>query len=198
MLKTCHQLHDFMNWYPATCISDITLLIHRLSFLFYVGLNIGWNCRNRNGLLAHVTSRDSHRFPEDSRDCLNIQMSSYQHRDPMLKIRRSRDSLIFNMGIHISGKMVFILRWGPDNPLCTVLTAACLPWGLCKETVKGSISVAEQFHRGTKWRSLHDDKMGKIYIAWCLMVFATSEKDQIIYCWNIPLKVTLPFKSRKK
>ena len=31
----------------------------------------------------------------------------------MLKIRRSRDRLIFNMGIPIPGKTVFILRQGP-------------------------------------------------------------------------------------
>ena len=35
---------------------------------------------------------------------LNINMSSYQYRVPMLKIRRSRDRLIFNMGIPIPGK----------------------------------------------------------------------------------------------
>ena len=35
---------------------------------------------------------------------LNIKMSSYQYRDPMLKIRRSCDRLIFNMGIPIPGK----------------------------------------------------------------------------------------------
>ena len=31
----------------------------------------------------------------------------------MLKIRRSHDRLIFNMGIPIPGKAVFILRRGP-------------------------------------------------------------------------------------
>ena len=31
---------------------------------------------------------------------------------PMLKIRRSRNRLIFNMGISTPGKTVFILRWG--------------------------------------------------------------------------------------
>ena len=34
---------------------------------------------------------------------------------PMLKIRRSRPCLIFNMGIPIPGKMVFILRQGPAS-----------------------------------------------------------------------------------
>ena len=35
---------------------------------------------------------------------LNIQMSPYQYTDPMLKMRRSRDHIIFNMGIPILGK----------------------------------------------------------------------------------------------
>ena len=33
----------------------------------------------------------------------------------MLKIRRSHDRLIFNMGIPIPGKTVFILRRGPEG-----------------------------------------------------------------------------------
>ena len=32
---------------------------------------------------------------------------------PLLKVRRSHDHLIFNMGIPIPGKTVFILRWSP-------------------------------------------------------------------------------------
>ena len=45
---------------------------------------------------------------------LSIKMSSYQYKIPMLKIRRSRDHLIiFNMGIPILGKTVFILRRAP-------------------------------------------------------------------------------------
>ena len=52
---------------------------------------------------------------------------SYQYRDPILKIRRSRDRLIFTMGIPYLGKTVFILRQGPElyslllvyNPLFT-------------------------------------------------------------------------------
>ena len=35
----------------------------------------------------------------------------------MLKIRRSRDRLIFNMGLPYLGKTVFILRRGPDRYL---------------------------------------------------------------------------------
>ena len=34
---------------------------------------------------------------------------------PMLKIRRSHDRLIFNMGIPIPGKKVFILKRGPGD-----------------------------------------------------------------------------------
>ena len=40
-------------------------------------------------------------------------MSSYQYRNPHVKIRQSRDRLIFNMGIPYLGKTVFILRQGP-------------------------------------------------------------------------------------
>ena len=38
-----------------------------------------------------------------------------QYKDVVLTIRRSRDCLIFNMGIPIAGKTVFILRWGSDG-----------------------------------------------------------------------------------
>ena len=38
---------------------------------------------------------------------LNIKMSSYQYTDPHVKIRRSDDRLIFNMGIPIPGNTVF-------------------------------------------------------------------------------------------
>ena len=44
---------------------------------------------------------------------LNIKMWSYQHRDPLIKIRWSCDCFIFNMGIPIPGSTVFILRGGP-------------------------------------------------------------------------------------
>ena len=39
----------------------------------------------------------------------------------MLKIRRSRDRLIFNMGIPIPGKMLFILRRSPEVCYDTVV-----------------------------------------------------------------------------
>ena len=35
---------------------------------------------------------------------LNVKISSYQYRIPMLKIRRSHDRLIFNMEIPIHGQ----------------------------------------------------------------------------------------------
>ena len=54
---------------------------------------------------------------------LNINMPFYQYIEiPMLKIRRSCNRLIFNMGIPVPGKMVFILRQGPWYQL------SC-PWG---------------------------------------------------------------------
>ena len=46
---------------------------------------------------------------------LNIKMFSYQYRVPMLKIRRSRDHLIFNMGITILGKDGPYFETGPRN-----------------------------------------------------------------------------------
>ena len=49
----------------------------------------------------------------------------YQYRDPMLRTRRSRQRLIFSMGIPYLGKTVFILRHGPvvKTPLDTCLVA---------------------------------------------------------------------------
>ena len=44
---------------------------------------------------------------------LNIKMSSYRYRDPMLKIRRSHDRLIFNMGIPIPAKDGLYIETGP-------------------------------------------------------------------------------------
>ena len=49
----------------------------------------------------------------DAEGPLNIKMSSYQYRDPMLKIRRSHDHLIFNMGIPIPGKDGFYIESAP-------------------------------------------------------------------------------------
>ena len=43
----------------------------------------------------------------------NIKMSSYQYRDPHAKIRRSRDRLIFKMGIPILGKDGLYIETGP-------------------------------------------------------------------------------------
>ena len=46
---------------------------------------------------------------------------------PMLKIRRSYDRLIFNIGILIPRKDFFILRWGPG---CFKLTLIAIPVGM--------------------------------------------------------------------
>ena len=45
---------------------------------------------------------------------LNIKMSTYLCRITILKIRRSYDRLIFNMGIPISGKDGLYIETGPD------------------------------------------------------------------------------------
>ena len=57
---------------------------------------------------------------------LNIKMSYQYIGIPMLKIRWSRDRLIFNMGIPYLGKTVFILRRGPVLSLHRPAT----PWRL--------------------------------------------------------------------
>ena len=44
---------------------------------------------------------------------LNIKMLSYQYRNPHVKIRRSRDHIIFNMGIPIPGKDGLYTGTGP-------------------------------------------------------------------------------------
>ena len=62
--------------------------------------------------LQHLMTSLGHKEPWETGGSLNITMS-YQYRDPMLKIRRSHDRLIFNMGLPIHGKTVFILRRGP-------------------------------------------------------------------------------------
>ena len=48
-------------------------------------------------------------------DVLNIKILSYQYRDPYVKEKRSCNRLIFNMGIPIPGKTVFVLRQGPEH-----------------------------------------------------------------------------------
>ena len=57
---------------------------------------------------------------------LNIDMSSYQYRDPHVKDRRSRDRLIFNIGILIPGKTVLILRRGPGREWLLLDRECCI------------------------------------------------------------------------
>ena len=58
-----------------------------------------------------------------SGDRLNIKIPTNQYRDPLLKIRLSRDRIIFNTGIPYLGKTVFILKRGP--PARTYRTEWC-------------------------------------------------------------------------
>ena len=79
---------------------------------------------------------------------LNITMSSYQYRDPMLKIRRSRDRLIFNMGIPIPGKdglhtetgtrKLRYLVWSPY----TCVLSMCCPFGPLHPSLGGCIILS--------------------------------------------------------
>ena len=67
-----------------------------------VELRWSWNCLN--------TMRPG--------NYLNIKMSSYQHRIPIIKIRCSHDHLILNtflMENSIPWNTVFILKWGPGQ-----------------------------------------------------------------------------------
>ena len=76
-------------------------------------------------ILKVVSWAFSHLGPVSMQRCFNVRTPSYQYRDPMLKIRPSRipmlkirqscDRLIFNMGIPIPGKTVFILNPAPDS-----------------------------------------------------------------------------------
>ena len=69
---------------------------------------------HRNNIVNTVAAKDL--VTQGSRASggpINIKMSSYQYRDPMLKIRRSCDRLIFNMGIPIPGKDCLCIEPGP-------------------------------------------------------------------------------------
>ena len=62
--------------------------------------------------------------------CLDIKMSSYQYKDPHVKKKDGRDCLIFNMGILIPGKMVFILRQVHNlNQTLAIYVCVCVCWG---------------------------------------------------------------------
>ena len=91
---------------------------------------------------------------------LNIKMLAYQYRDPMWKIRRSRDRLIFNMGIPIPGKdnlytemgfrwfcFCFQLRYH-------ILWAPSQTWPACQETWQEETSWSSSSQAGaprTQW-----------------------------------------------
>ena len=68
-------------------------------------------------------------WPQGGR--LNINMSSYQYRIPIIKIRRSGDRLIFIMEITIPGKTVFILRRGPIPWPISTPQEICIRFPLC-------------------------------------------------------------------
>ena len=60
------------------------------------------------------TARATHfEFPGEPGGRLNTKMLSYQYRDPMLKLRQSRDRLVFNIGIPIPGIDGLYIEMGP-------------------------------------------------------------------------------------
>ena len=112
------------------CLLFVSLLIHMSLLTSEPNINVVGKYRPTMSShsvasipITTFTSRnwlieDSHLVvihDKNSRARLNIKMTSYHYtiRIPMLKIRRSRDRLIFNMGIPIPGKDSHYIETGP-------------------------------------------------------------------------------------
>ena len=78
-----------------------------------VGLGVGWGCGSGVGWVVWDGG-------------LNIKMWSYQYRIPILKIRRSGDRLIFNMGIAYMGMTSFY--WNGAQAAIFCMIAQLLLW----------------------------------------------------------------------
>ena len=75
---------------------------------------------------------------------LNIKMPPYQDMDPMLKIRRSRDRLIFNMRIHTPGKDGLYIEKGdlyPINPTLGLPKPGVTWWRHQMETFSALLAI---------------------------------------------------------
>ena len=73
----------------------------------------------------------------------------------MLKIRRSHDRLIFNMGIPVPGKMVFVLKWGPVSLPISATTAGFNCMG--EEAGSAEELVPVIIKHGRYWHIFHID-----------------------------------------
>ena len=69
---------------------------------------LGWHFTFGTGVSRQYLPCTSAWLPWD-----RFNIKSCQYRIPILRIRRSHDHLIFNMGIPVPGKTVFIWRRGP-------------------------------------------------------------------------------------
>ena len=109
--------------------------------------------------MAWSTLHDTMLTPGDR---LNINISSYQFRIPIIKIRRSGDRLIFIMAITKHGKTVFILRRGTvpwpistSRELCIRLPLCYILLGLgtkiSKEVLNKIFSIILPFFPLTHW-----------------------------------------------
>ena len=82
-------------------------------------------------------------WPQGGR--LNINMSSYQYRILIKKIRRSGDRLIFIMEITIPGKTVFILRRGPVPWPISTPQEICIRFPLCYVLLGLGTKISKEF-----------------------------------------------------
>ena len=93
-------------------------IIWQMTSYWYSLVSVGECCCILNNIaLEYVPNRPNDNKPtlgkRQPRGRLDIKMSSYQYKHPMLRMRRSRDRLIFNMGIPIPGKDGLCIDTGP-------------------------------------------------------------------------------------
>ena len=108
-LATSHYLNQMMVW---ACITKLTAIWFcrkllnqwQRSFQLKAALPLA----NQIAAPSDCCNNTKPRRPSQYKECRLTSIGI-----PMLRIRRSHDRLIFNMRIPITGKMVFILKWGP-------------------------------------------------------------------------------------
>ena len=100
----------------------------------------------------------------------------------MLKIRRSRDRLIFYMGILIAGKTAFTLRRGPGIPLCPYIGFLWTAFVPIIQMINTTPMVAPPGPRLQWWTSpctLLFKSNGIFFLRWQNMVFIFK-----VQTWN--------------
>ena len=120
LISGCLWLKWFLNW--SLCSNKLSIAgansISKCHFTTIIKSNCGDKTTLRLSCphigfsyIGKMTSFYWIRTPAGGRP--NIKISSYQYRIPVLTRRRSRDCLIFNIGITTPENTVFILRRGP-------------------------------------------------------------------------------------